>query len=103
MGASPCNTPATLHRDLRKVAYHQLNTMSALPRFFSHPIRYLRWATIEKPAIFYSLVIGSMGPVTILVAPPIRRMFGDGKRPEIPLTYPIPSGPRKTLEGYDDE
>ncbi|KAH6718428.1 hypothetical protein DL95DRAFT_341690 [Leptodontidium sp. 2 PMI_412] len=77
--------------------------MSALPRFFSQPLRYLRWAAIEKPAIFYSIVIGSMGPVTVLTVPPIRRMLGDEKRPEIPLTYPIPTGPRKKLEGFEDE
>ncbi len=66
-----------------------VDTMStALPRFFSQPLRYLQWAAIEKPAIFYSIVIGSMGPVTVLVVPPIRRILGDGKRPEIPLTYP---------------
>lgn len=69
-----------------------VDTMSALPRFFSQPLRYLRWAAIEKPAIFYSIVIGSMGPVTVLTVPPIRRMLGDEKRPEIPLTYPSRCG-----------
>ncbi|PBP21762.1 hypothetical protein BUE80_DR007189 [Diplocarpon rosae] len=76
---------------------------AALPRFWSQPLRYLRWASIEKPAIFFSLIIGSMGPLAIVVVPPIRRMVGDGPRPQIPLTYPIPTGPRKSLEGYDDE
>ncbi|KAE8454390.1 hypothetical protein EG329_000012 [Mollisiaceae sp. DMI_Dod_QoI] len=76
--------------------------MSALPRFWSQPLRYMRWAATEKPAIFYSLVIGTMGPVSIVVVPPIRRMLGDQKRPEIPLTYPIPTTPRKPLSGYDD-
>ncbi|OCL00083.1 NADH-ubiquinone oxidoreductase 9.5 kDa subunit [Cenococcum geophilum 1.58] len=76
--------------------------MSSAPYFFRQPIRYMRWASHEKPAIFYSIVIGSMGPVTILAAPPIRRYFGDGPRPKIPLTYPIPKGPRQIPEGYDD-
>ncbi|OCL06897.1 hypothetical protein AOQ84DRAFT_296160 [Glonium stellatum] len=76
--------------------------MSSAPYFFSQPIRYMRWAAHQKPAIFYSIVIGSMGPITILVAPPIRRYFGDGPRPKIPLTYPIPKGPRQIPEGYDD-
>jgi hypothetical protein len=62
--------------------------MSAYPRFFSQPFRYLRWASIEKPAIFYSIVVGSIGPLLILTVPPIRMMLGDAKRPEIPLTYP---------------
>ncbi|MCJ1367754.1 hypothetical protein MMC16_006888 [Acarospora aff. strigata] len=73
------------------------------PRFFSQPLRYLRWASYEKPAIFYSMVIGSMGPVTLLVVPPMRRRLGDGPREPIPLTYPIPPGPRKIPAGYDDE
>ncbi|KAF8862791.1 hypothetical protein BDZ45DRAFT_712730 [Acephala macrosclerotiorum] len=76
--------------------------MSALPRFWSQPLRYMRWAAIEKPAIFYSLIIGSMGPVVVVVVPPIRRMLGDSERPKIPLTYPIPTTPRKSLSGYDD-
>jgi hypothetical protein len=60
--------------------------------------------------------------VVILVVPPIRTRLGDPKRPEIPLTYPstisraslqwqvanlcdgtVPTGPRKPLDGYDDE
>ncbi|EKD18899.1 NADH-ubiquinone oxidoreductase 9.5 kDa subunit [Drepanopeziza brunnea f. sp. 'multigermtubi' MB_m1] len=64
---------------------------NAIPRFWSQPIRYLRWASIEKPAIFYSLIIGSMGPVVAMTVPPIRNMLGDHKRPEIPLTYPSSS------------
>ncbi|CZR63764.1 probable NADH2 dehydrogenase (ubiquinone) 9.5K protein, ubiquinone-binding [Phialocephala subalpina] len=76
--------------------------MSALPRFWSQPLRYLRWAAIEKPAIFYSIIIGSMGPVVVVAVPPIRRMLGDADRPKIPLTYPIPTTPRKSLSGYDD-
>ncbi|KAF4629584.1 hypothetical protein G7Y89_g8566 [Cudoniella acicularis] len=76
--------------------------MSALPRFFSQPLRYLRWASIEKPAIFYSLVIGSLGPVMVVAVPPIRRALGDEKPPEIPFTYPIPPGPRKPISGYED-
>jgi hypothetical protein len=99
-----------------------LETMSAYPRFFSQPFRYLRWAAIEKPAIFYSIVIGSLGPVLVVAVPPIRTRLGDPKRPEIPLTYPsthsrciastaganlydvaVPTSPRKPLDGYDDE
>lgn len=58
------------------------------PRFFSNPIRYLRWVSFEKPAIFYSIIIGSLGPVLMVVVPPIRRRLGDGPREPIPLTYP---------------
>ncbi|PSS28047.1 hypothetical protein M430DRAFT_91976 [Amorphotheca resinae ATCC 22711] len=73
------------------------------PRFFSQPLRYLHWASLEKPAIFWSIVVGSIGPVMVVTVPGIRARLGDPKRPEIPLTYPIPTGPRKQLSGYDDE
>ncbi|TVY36101.1 NADH-ubiquinone oxidoreductase 9.5 kDa subunit, partial [Lachnellula occidentalis] len=75
---------------------------TSTPRFFSQPIRYLRWAAIEKPAIFFSMIIGGMGPVTLMVVPPIRRRLGDTQRPEIPFTYPVPTTPRKDLKGYED-
>ncbi|PLN78025.1 hypothetical protein BDW42DRAFT_175672 [Aspergillus taichungensis] len=72
------------------------------PQFWSTPFRYLRWASIEKPAIFYSLMIGSMGPVMLFAAPPIRRAFGDVDPEPIPLTYPIPEGPRNPPKGFED-
>ncbi|KAI9676042.1 MAG: hypothetical protein M1817_000785 [Caeruleum heppii] len=75
---------------------------STSPRFFQQPLRYLHWASIEKPAIFYSLILGSLGPVAMLVVPPLRQRFGDGRRERIPGTYPIPPGPRKIPEGFDD-
>ncbi|KAJ5665140.1 NADH-ubiquinone oxidoreductase subunit [Penicillium maclennaniae] len=40
------------------------------PQFWSTPLRYLRWASHEKPAIFWSLVIGSAGPVALVGPPP---------------------------------
>ncbi|KAI6809551.1 hypothetical protein KC343_g4413 [Hortaea werneckii] len=70
--------------------------------FFEAPAKYFRWAIRQKPAIFWSLVIGTMGPVMAFTVPPIRNYFGDGPRPQIPLTYPIPKGPRKIPQGYDD-
>ncbi|KAI9811971.1 MAG: hypothetical protein M1832_000635 [Thelocarpon impressellum] len=76
--------------------------MATSPRFFSQPLRYLHWASLEKPAIFYSILIGSLGPVFVVAVPPLRRRFGDGPREPIPLTYPIPRGPRKIPQGYDD-
>ncbi|OIW31034.1 hypothetical protein CONLIGDRAFT_297652 [Coniochaeta ligniaria NRRL 30616] len=76
---------------------------SITPRFWAGPLRYLRWASREKPAYFWSVVIGSLGPISMVAVPPIRRAFGDFDAPAIPLTYPVPSGPRKTLSGYDDD
>ncbi|KAF2159691.1 hypothetical protein M409DRAFT_29853 [Zasmidium cellare ATCC 36951] len=70
--------------------------------FWSAPGSYIHWAARAKPAIFWSIVVGSMGPVFLVVVPPIRERLGDKKRPQIPLTYPIPRGPRQIPSGYDD-
>jgi len=63
------------------------------PRFWAGPLRYMRWASREKPAYFWSVVIGSLGPVSMVVVPPIRRAFGDFDAPPIPLTYPSRAAP----------
>jgi hypothetical protein len=63
--------------------------MSGAPaRFWGSPIRYLRWASHEKPAIFFSCVLGGMAPLSFVVIPPLRRYFGDVDPPRLPLTYP---------------
>ncbi|KAI9866341.1 MAG: hypothetical protein M1813_001463 [Trichoglossum hirsutum] len=72
------------------------------PRYWSTPFTYLRWAAIEKPALFYSIVIGALGPVALVTIPPIRRRLGDVSPEPVPLTYPIPTGPRVIPEGFDD-
>ena len=62
---------------------------AAVPKtFWGSPIRYLRWASHEKPAIFYSCILGAFGPVALVVIPPLRRMVGDEDPPKIPMTYP---------------
>ncbi|CZT14856.1 probable NADH-ubiquinone oxidoreductase 9.5 kDa subunit [Ramularia collo-cygni] len=71
-------------------------------QFWSTPLTYLHWAARRKPAIFWSFIVGGMGPITVLVVPPIREYLGDGPRRAIPLTYPIPKGPRNIPTGYDD-
>jgi hypothetical protein len=39
--------------------HHPQLTMSTVPaRFWGQPIRYLRWASHEKPAIFWSVILG---------------------------------------------
>jgi hypothetical protein len=66
--------------------------MSALtPRFWANPIRFVKYAAREKPAYFWSVVLGSMGPLMMVVVPPIRRAVGDYDAPPIPLTYPSTS------------
>jgi hypothetical protein len=77
--------------------------------FWESPGAYINWAARRKPAIFWSLVLGSFGPVFLVstslpksrllgcelteyleqvAVPPVRRYFGDGPRPHIPHTYP---------------
>ncbi|KAG7139154.1 NADH-ubiquinone oxidoreductase 9.5 kDa subunit like protein [Verticillium longisporum] len=75
----------------------------ATPRFWAAPLTYLRWASRERPAYFWSIVIGVAGPVQLAIVPPVRKMLGDENAPQIPVTYPVPSGQRKQLTGYDDE
>ncbi|KAK5944734.1 n19m, NADH-ubiquinone oxidoreductase 9.5 kDa subunit [Knufia obscura] len=77
--------------------------MSTVPKnFISSPLRYLKWASYEKPAIFYSVILGCMGPVSLLTVPTMRRWAGDETPKRIPLTYPVPEGPRQIPSGYDD-
>ncbi|KAJ4386385.1 n19m, NADH-ubiquinone oxidoreductase 9.5 kDa subunit [Gnomoniopsis smithogilvyi] len=73
------------------------------PLFWQQPLRYWRWAARERPALFWSCIIGGAGPVMLAVVPPIRHRFGDPDAKPIPMTYPIPAGPRKQLSGYDDD
>jgi len=63
-------------------------SMGGHPRFFQQPLRYLYWASIHKPAYFYSIIVGSVGPVLVVTVPPIRRYMGEEPIPKIPLTYP---------------
>ncbi|KAJ4418407.1 n19m, NADH-ubiquinone oxidoreductase 9.5 kDa subunit [Gnomoniopsis sp. IMI 355080] len=73
------------------------------PLFWQQPLRYWRWAARERPALFWSCIIGGAGPVMLAVVPPIRHRLGDPDAKPIPMTYPIPPGPRKQLTGYDDD
>ena len=62
--------------------------MSAAPFFWSTPFKYCRWAARERPALFWSVVIGAVGPLGLPIVPPIRRYFGDVDPAPIPVTYP---------------
>ncbi|KAI0013822.1 hypothetical protein F4779DRAFT_613095 [Xylariaceae sp. FL0662B] len=72
------------------------------PQFFAGPLRYSRWAARERPALFWSVIIGCAGPVVLVTVPPSLKALGYERAKPIPMTYPIPPGPRKTLSGYDD-
>lgn len=63
--------------------------MSAVtPRFWAGPIRYCRWAARERPAYFWSVIIGATGPLMLVTVPPLRKAMGDEDAPTIPLSYP---------------
>lgn len=63
-------------------------SLGPVPFFWRQPIRYMRWASHEKPALFWSVIIGCAGPVCMLVGPPIRRQLGYERAERIPMTYP---------------
>ncbi|KAK2075061.1 hypothetical protein P8C59_009219 [Phyllachora maydis] len=73
------------------------------PHFWASPLRYFRWAARERPNLFWSCVLGGIGPVMLFTVPPLRRFLGDPDAAPYPRTYPVPTGPRKKLTGYGDE
>ncbi|KAI1748148.1 NADH-ubiquinone oxidoreductase 9.5 kDa subunit [Xylaria castorea] len=65
------------------------------PAFYASPIRYCLWAAREHPALFWSCIIGSAGPVTVLTVPPTLKFLGYERAKPIPMTYP---GAAKTMQ-----
>lgn len=62
--------------------------MSAAPHFWSTPFKYCRWAARERPALFWSVIIGGIGPVMIYPGRALRYRLGDIDPPPVPSTYP---------------
>ncbi|KAI9163975.1 NADH-ubiquinone oxidoreductase 9.5 kDa subunit [Paramyrothecium foliicola] len=62
--------------------------MQAAPFFWSTPLKYCRWAARERPALFWSVIIGAAGPIAMPIVPPIRQYFGDINPAPVPVTYP---------------
>lgn len=60
----------------------------AAPFFWRQPIRYWRWSSRERPAIFWSCIIAAIAPVTLVAVPPIRHALGDPDAKPVPTTYP---------------
>lgn len=80
----PYTKPSSLRTFLTPTA-----TMSGIPQtFWSSPVRYLRWAAHEKPAIFWSIIIGGTGPVILAAGRPFREWIGDEIPKAIPGSYP---------------
>ncbi|KZT65713.1 hypothetical protein DAEQUDRAFT_814109 [Daedalea quercina L-15889] len=65
--------------------------------------RYLQRQAHEQPVIFYSCVLGLIGPVMLVTVPPIREAFGYKSPERVPTTYPLPNRPRRPVQGYEDE
>ncbi|KIM84828.1 hypothetical protein PILCRDRAFT_67183 [Piloderma croceum F 1598] len=77
--------------------------MSVLTSPFRQSYRYLQRQAHEQPVIFYSVVIGFIGPAMVLTVPPIRKRFGWSPAEAIPTTYPVPKRARRHVEGYEDD
>ncbi|KAJ6531812.1 hypothetical protein B0H19DRAFT_1188693 [Mycena capillaripes] len=70
---------------------------------FLRTYRMLQRHAHESPVIFYSCVIGLTGPALLLVVPPIKQRLGYKPAEPIPLSYPLPNRPRRSVQGYEDE
>ncbi|TFK75252.1 hypothetical protein BDN72DRAFT_955250 [Pluteus cervinus] len=77
--------------------------MASLGTPFRSTYRYLQRQAHESPVIFYSCVLGAIGPVLVAAVPPIREKFGYQPGEMVPTSYPLPKRPRKPVQGYDDE
>ena len=42
----------------------------------------------ENPVIFYSVVIGTIGPVMVITVPPLRESWGHKPAQMVPTSYP---------------
>ncbi|KAF5327451.1 hypothetical protein D9619_004227 [Psilocybe cf. subviscida] len=76
--------------------------MASFATPFRRTYRYLQIQAHENPVIFYSVVIGCIGPVMAVTVPPIRERMGYKKAPEVPQTYPLPKRARTPPAGYED-
>ncbi|KAI0357142.1 hypothetical protein OH77DRAFT_135260 [Trametes cingulata] len=70
---------------------------------FRQTYRYLQRQAHEQPVIFYSVVIGLIGPLMVITVPPIRKSLGYKNSEPIPTSYPVPNRPRRPVQGYEDE
>lgn len=63
----------------------------------------MRWAAHERPVVFFSLIVGAIGPIAVVTVPQYRAKLGWKPAERIPVTYPLPDRPRQPVSGYDDE
>ncbi|EMR08020.1 hypothetical protein PNEG_03462 [Pneumocystis murina B123] len=76
--------------------------MPSITSFWSGSIKYIYQTAEEKPHIFYSFLLGSLGPIIFFLVPPIRKKLGYVPPEPIPRTYQLPKRKREILEGYDN-
>ncbi|KAL9714105.1 n19m, NADH-ubiquinone oxidoreductase 9.5 kDa subunit [Leucoagaricus gongylophorus] len=62
--------------------------MTSLLLPFRQTYRYLQRQAHESPVIFYSVILGTIGPVMAITIPPIREHFGYRPAEMIPTSYP---------------
>lgn len=79
------------------------NMASSVVSPFRNTYRYLQRQAHESPVLFYSVVLGFVGPVLAFGVPPIREHMGYRPPEPIPTTYPIPKRARRPVQGYEDE
>ncbi|KAG4303938.1 hypothetical protein PORY_002682 [Pneumocystis oryctolagi] len=70
--------------------------------FWSNFTKYTKSVAQEKPHLFYSFCLGSLGPIIFLIVPPIRKKLGYIPPEPIPKVYPLPKRKREIITGYDD-
>ncbi|PCH34627.1 hypothetical protein WOLCODRAFT_78972 [Wolfiporia cocos MD-104 SS10] len=70
---------------------------------FRQTYRYLQRQAHESPVIFFSCVLGGIGPVLVAVVPSIRWRLGYRPAEPIPISYPVPKRARVEVHGYEDE
>ncbi|KAJ7227206.1 hypothetical protein GGX14DRAFT_418620 [Mycena pura] len=70
---------------------------------FRATYRMLQRHAHESPVIFYSCVIGLIGPVLLVSVPPLKERLGYKPAEPIPLSYPLPNRSRRPVHGYEDE
>ncbi|KAK7033143.1 DUF155 domain-containing protein [Favolaschia claudopus] len=74
-----------------------------MSRVFQSSYRMFQRHAHESPVIFYSCVIGLIGPVLLVTVPPIKKRLGYQPVEPIPVSYPLPNRPRRPVTGYEDE
>ncbi|PRT55020.1 hypothetical protein B9G98_02640 [Wickerhamiella sorbophila] len=72
------------------------------PRFWSQPVKYLRYASYDRPHVVLAFILGVGGPLAAVTLYNTREKYLYKDAPLIPLSYPLPAKRDTTLTGYDD-